>query len=200
MVEGRKGERMIIIMGRAGTGKTSLVNELVKRGYEKIKTCTTRPIRDGEEDGVDYFFLTDDQFHKYAQNNYFAEIKKYYTTEGEWLYGTPKVELLSSDEKSVIILTPDGVRAVKPLLDSRGIHYTVVLIGAKASVIKRRMIQRGDDMDEIIRRIRADDEDFEDCEEFVNFTLSNAGSIQDLANELERKLQELKEDNDGSCD
>lgn len=191
---------MIIIMGRAGTGKTSLVNELVKRGYEKIKTCTTRPIRDGEEDGVDYFFLTDDQFRKYAQNNYFAEIKKYYTTEGEWLYGTPKVELLSSDEKSVIILTPDGVRAVKPLLDSRGIQYTVVLIGAKASVIKRRMIQRGDDMDEIIRRIRADDEDFEDCEEFVNFTLSNAGSIQDLANELERKLQELKEDNDGSCD
>lgn len=200
MVEDRKGERMIIIMGRAGTGKTSLVNELVKRGYEKIKTCTTRPIRDGEEDGVDYFFLTDDQFRKYAQNNYFAEIKRYYTTEGEWLYGTPKVELLSSDEKSVIILTPDGVRAVKPLLDSRGIQYTVVLIGAKASVIKRRMIQRGDDMDEIIRRIRADDEDFEDCEEFVNFTLSNAGSIQDLANELERKLQELKEDNDGSCD
>ena len=191
---------MIIIMGRAGTGKSSLVSELEKRGYEKIKTCTTRPIRDGEEDGVDYFFLTDDQFRKYAQNNYFAEIKKYYTTEGEWLYGTPKVELLSSDDKSVIILTPDGVRAVKPLLDSHGIQYTVVLIGAKASVIKRRMIQRGDNMDEIIRRIRADDEDFEDCEEFVNYTLSNAGSIEDLANELERKLQELKEDNDGSCD
>ena len=156
----------------------------------QIKTCTTRPIRVGEEDGVDYFFLTDEQFQKYAQNNYFAEIKRYETTEGVWWYGTPKVDLLGSDEKSVIILTPDGVRSIKPLLDSNNVKYTVVLLGAKASVIKRRMIQRGDEMDEVIRRIRADDEDFEDCEELVNLTLSNAEDhgIPALADELEERL------------
>ena len=181
---------MIIIMGRAGTGKSSLVSELEKRGYEKIKTCTTRPIRPGEEDGVDYFFLSDDQFKKYAENNFFAEIKKYNTADGVWWYGTPRVELLGSDEKSVIILTPDGVRSVKPLLDKNNIKYTVVLLGAKASVIKRRMIQRGDEIDEVIRRIRADDEDFEDCEELVNLTLSNAEDhgIPALADELEERL------------
>lgn len=180
---------MIIIMGRAGTGKTSLVNELVNRGYEKIKTCTTRPIRPGEEDGVDYFFMSDEQFRKYMNNGVFAEIKRYETTDGVWWYGTPKVDLLGSYDKSVIILTPDGVRSVKPLLDSNNVDYKVILLGAKASLIKRRMVQRGDDMDEVIRRLQADETDFEDCSDIADYVISNDSSITELADKVENILE-----------
>ena len=109
--------------------------------------------------------------------------------DGTWWYGTPKVDLIGAYDKSVIILTPDGVRSVKPLLDNNGIRYIVILLGSKASVIKRRMILRGDDMNEIIRRIRADDEDFEDCEDIIDYIISNDSSttISELADEVENK-------------
>ena len=50
----------IIIFGKTASGKSRIVNELVKRGYKKIVTTTTRPARKGEVDGIDYKFITDD--------------------------------------------------------------------------------------------------------------------------------------------
>ena len=52
----------IIIFGKTASGKSRVVNELVKRGYKKIVTTTTRPARKGEVDGIDYNFITDDEF------------------------------------------------------------------------------------------------------------------------------------------
>ena len=79
---------MIIIMGRAGTGKTSLVNELVSRGYEKIKTCTTRPIRVGEEEGVEYHFTDEEGFQALQSAGKIIEERAYHTFHGLWRYFT----------------------------------------------------------------------------------------------------------------
>ena len=44
----------VIICGRSGTGKSTLEEELIGMGYGRIISCTTRPPREGEKDGVDY--------------------------------------------------------------------------------------------------------------------------------------------------
>lgn len=102
----------IIIFGKTASGKSRIVNELVKRGYKKIVTTTTRPARKGEVDGIDYNFITDDEFKELINTRYFAEWKKYDTVDGTWYYGSPLDEISRSDNKSIVILTPDGYRAV----------------------------------------------------------------------------------------
>ena len=56
---------MIFIAGKTCSGKTRIVSELCKKfGYKKIVTYTTRPIRDKEVDGVDYHFISEEEFEK----------------------------------------------------------------------------------------------------------------------------------------
>lgn len=55
---------MIILTGKSGSGKTTVARELEKHGFKRAVTCTTRPRRTGEEDGVDYHFLSSKQFEK----------------------------------------------------------------------------------------------------------------------------------------
>ena len=49
---------MILILGKNGAGKSYLLDHLAKKGFCKVVGYTTRPMRNGEVDGSDYFFLT----------------------------------------------------------------------------------------------------------------------------------------------
>lgn len=53
---------LVIIVGASGTGKSTLQKNLEKGGYKKIITYTTRPPREGEQDGIDYHFVDDTTF------------------------------------------------------------------------------------------------------------------------------------------
>ena len=75
---------MLILVGKIGSGKTTVVNELVQNfGYEKAVTDTTRPKRPGEIEGVDYHFLTKEEFDKNKENGLYAETVTYNATFGE---------------------------------------------------------------------------------------------------------------------
>lgn len=66
---------MIEIIGKNGAGKSYLANKLYHLGFERNVGYTTRPIRDGEIDGIDYFFITKEKFEEYIAKNYFVEYK-----------------------------------------------------------------------------------------------------------------------------
>ena len=107
----------IIIFGKTASGKSRVVDELVKRGFKKIVTTTTRPARKSEVDGVDYNFISEEEYEQLINTRYFAEWKKYDTVEGVWHYGSPLDEISRADNKSIVILTPDGYRDIKDELD-----------------------------------------------------------------------------------
>lgn len=91
---------MLILVGKIGSGKTTVVNELVQNfGYEKAVTDTTRPKRPGEVEGVDYHFLTKEEFDKNKENGLYAETVTYNATFGEVSYGSKK-SLYTLDESS----------------------------------------------------------------------------------------------------
>lgn len=77
--------KIYIIDGKNGAGKTFLVDKLVSTGYEKSVNYTTRHMRMGEQDGVDYHFVDNVQFEKLIQDHFFAE----YQRRGNDYYGTP---------------------------------------------------------------------------------------------------------------
>lgn len=156
---------MIVLTGKSGAGKDTIKKELVKHyGYENIVTYTSRPKRRGEKNGVTYHFISDQEFKDKIEEGFFAEYKSYNVANGDtWYYGCSVRDIEHyEDEKAVIILTPQGVRDV---ISNVGITPKVIYLYANLETIKHRLNERGDDKEEIDRRISHDNEDFKGWED-----------------------------------
>ena len=137
---------MLVLVGPSASGKSAVVKELVKSyGLEKFITCTTRGMRVGEVDGVDYHFLTAEEFSKLYSNNEFIETVYY---NGNY-YGTLKKE---ANDNKVVILEPQGLNNFVKVLD----NVFAVFLQTDEEVLKTRMIGRGDSMLEVAKRLEND--------------------------------------------
>ena len=87
--------RIYAIVGKACAGKDSIVKELSNRTNLSIATSfTTRPMREGEHQGVEYNFIDNDTFMKLKDDNQIVEYTSYTVASGEvWYYGLTKEEL-----------------------------------------------------------------------------------------------------------
>ncbi len=154
------------IVGKTASGKTTLVDQLVKEyGYSKVVTYTTRPMRNGEVDGRDYHFVSDEDFSKMKENGEFLETTSYNTKFGRWSYGSKPEDYEGLDK--VVILNPDGLKALK----NSSVKCFVVYLSAKDETIRYRLDKRGDAKEEAERRIAADNEDFKCIESLCDVTL-----------------------------
>ena len=153
---------MIIIFGKTASGKTTIVNELVKNhGFHQIVTYTTRPIRPGEKQDETYHFISEEDFLSKIESGFFLEYKVYNTAFGKWYYGSAKEDYKKADEKTLVILTPDGYKDFIKLLPE--VPSTAIYIFSNRSTIKNRLKKRGDNDEEIVRRMSADEHDFADA-------------------------------------
>lgn len=178
---------MIIFLGRTASGKDTVVNQLVsKHGYRKITTYTTRGMRKGEKQGITYHYVSEEEFKQKIRDGFFAEWKSYDTAEGVWYYGAALEDLEKADDKSVIILTPEGFRDVK---DRLGDGVSSIYIYANNSTIKKRLKARGDNKEEAERRFEKDCVDFKGVEsEADKIVYNNDGyNIDDII----RKILEI---------
>lgn len=182
----------IIILGKTASGKSRIVDELAKQGYKKIVTTTTRPARKGEIDGVDYNFISEEEFKELINTRYFAEWKKYDTVDGTWYYGSPLDEISRLDNKSIVILTPDGYRDIKDELDD----HIAIYIYANNKTIRSRLSNRGDKKEEADRRIKQDNKDFKDAEFLADriFYNNEDKDIGDLVDEICKYLKTREEE------
>lgn len=180
---------MIILIGKTASGKTVIREELIRRGYSGIITYTSRPVRKGEKQDVTYHFISEEEFKQKIANDFFAEYKTYDTVFGKWYYGSALEDLENADEKSVIILTPDGYRDVVDKLSKKPIS---IYIYANNSTIKKRLKKRGDNKEEAQRRIEHDNEDFKDVENMVDkIVYNNDGTdINDVVDKILKYLEE----------
>lgn len=181
---------MVIIMGKTSSGKDIVVNELItKHGFRKCVTYTTRPMRDGEVQDITYHFITEDDFKHKIRENFFAEYKSYDTEFGIWYYGVALEDVENADDKTVIILTPNGYRDVIKKVKNKP---KSIYIYANNSTIKERLINRGDDPKEAQRRLEHDNIDFKGVETEVDkIVYNNKGSnINDVVNKILKYLEE----------
>ena len=98
--------KILIIMGKSGAGKDTLARALTQALLESemIVSCTTRPIRDNEQNGVDYHFLTHDEFAEQINNGEMIEA----TIFNDWCYGT-SINNLSKDKLNIAFLICGGL-------------------------------------------------------------------------------------------
>jgi guanylate kinase len=150
--DGAQGKRglLFIVSAPSGTGKTTLVERLVKitPNLWMSRSYTSRAARAGERDGVDYNFITRDQFEKMAQENEFLEWADIY---GNY-YGTAAADteqLLAGGEDVVLVIDVQGARQVR----SRGLeNIGIFVLPPSAQALEQRLRGRSKDSEEQIRR------------------------------------------------
>lgn len=83
--------KIVYLMGKSSTGKDTIFKELLRGGTMEVKTIvpyTTRPIRVGEQDGVEYYFTDEDGFLQLKEDGKVIEDREYHTCHGLWRYFT----------------------------------------------------------------------------------------------------------------
>ena len=142
---------MIVLTGASASGKTVTALDLQKRhGLVKAITTTTREKRVGETDGVEYFFITKEEFQKRLAENKFVEHSIY---NGNY-YGCGADQI--SDNK-IVVLDPNGLHSFLKLKDKNIVSFLLI---ADESTRKARMESRGDKEANIKQRIENDVNDF----------------------------------------
>lgn len=138
---------MIVLAGASASGKTEVAKLLAKKyGITKIVTTTTREKRTGEVDGVDYFFVSKEEFEKMILEDKFVE----YTLYNGQMYGSTKDQI--ANDKCVVI-DPAGLRSYIALGNKNIVTF---YLEADEKTRIERMVQRGDDPDKIKSRIEND--------------------------------------------
>lgn len=170
---------MLVLCGGSGSGKTTIMKVLTnKYGYNRLVTFTTRPMRDGEIDGVDYHFIDSKTFDALCAGDFFAETTSYKVANDEiWEYGTAKKDI--TDDK-IVILNPSGLKELKK---DKTLDIIAFRLFASYGEIWNRLRERGDHSDEAARRMEADKKDFEDINEYIDFAINTGGrySIDEMA-------------------
>ena len=174
---------MLVLVGESASGKDYIKQTLVEEyGFKPLITYTSRPMRDGEKQHSTYHFISEEDFKKKINEHFFAEWKKYKTTEGVWYYGTALEDYYRADENSIVILTPDGVKD----LQDKNIKMYIVYIYANLRTRMQRLSLRGDNQEEAERRIKADEYDFQGIEALVDHITRNhfSDDIYDVTDDI----------------
>lgn len=143
---------MIILVGASASGKTATALELQRKyGLIKAVTTTTREMRAGEHNGVDYFFISRKEFLDRNKKGLFVETTLY----NDNFYGCGVDQV---DDNRIIVLDPNGLHAFKALNDD---HVISFLIECNEKQREARMRSRGDKEEKITQRLENDVIDFD---------------------------------------
>ena len=158
---------IIVLIGESASGKSTIEKELVNRGFKKIVSYTTRPIRKNEKDGVDYHYINKEDFLDKFKNGFFAE----HTIYNEWYYGIATDDCI---DDAVVVVEPHGFRQLKQI-DGMNIISFYIQVDERERLV--RMVKRGDNLLEVFRRIFSDQGVFQFIENEVDYVIDNNSNI-----------------------
>lgn len=179
-------------MGKSASGKDSIYRELMKHfSFEKIIMYTTRPMRQGEENGVQYWFTDVERFRSLEAEGRVIESRCYETIQGPWIYYTVDEGIVGQESKKDYLMI-GTLESYNKMLRYYGAEVMVPLYLEVADglrlqrAVDREKQQDSPDFSEVCRRYLADEEDFSEEK------LQQAGIRQRFYNEnMEHCLEEL---------
>lgn len=189
--------KIITISGKSASGKNYIFNSLLKKypSLIPVVTHTTRPKRDGEVHGRDYFYTNSKEFMEMIGSGEIFEFREYNTKSGKWYYGTSTSQIdLKSDNIYIAIV---DIKGLKEYISQFGANNIVsYYIKADAGIRLLRMLKRETDIDEekkneMIRRFESDNIDFKRAEDFCRYTVYN-NCQEDLDMTLELLSYEIE--------
>ena len=141
---------LLVISGFAGTGKGTLVQELLKRydNYALSVSATTRDPRPGEEDGVHYFFKTKEEFEQMIQEKKLIEYACYV---GNY-YGTPKEYVQEQLENGKDVILEIEIQGALKIKEQFPETLLLFMVPPSAQVLEDRLRGRGTETEEVLQK------------------------------------------------
>ena len=173
--------KLIVISGPSGAGKSTVVfNAIGDRNDSCFSTSvTTRQPRPGEEDGREYFFISQEEFDKMVEEGELLEHAQYVNNS----YGTPKSYVLSklNEGMNVILdIEVQGARQVKAKLPEA---VTVFVVPSSLTELERRLRSRGTETEEtVIARLNRARQEYKEAD-FYEYIIIN-DDVEKAADEL----------------
>ncbi|MDY6905646.1 MAG: guanylate kinase [Thermodesulfobacteriota bacterium] len=146
----RRHGRLFIVSAPSGAGKTTLCNAIVNRFPDMIESVshTTRPPREGETHGTDYFFIDKDTFENGIDNNRWLEWAQ---VHGNY-YGTAADFIETNLARGVNVLLNIDVQGARQIFDRYRDSIGIFIMPPSMAELRRRLESRGKDSPEAIER------------------------------------------------
>lgn len=161
---------MIVLIGESGSGKTTILNELEKKGFQKAIDYTTRSRRQDDVMATEYRFISKKEFEQLWQEGKLLQ-RAVYNNE---FYGLSAEAI--QEENTCCIQIVDSIVDIKAKLQELGItnkRIVVFYIYVPAEERTKRMLARGDSIDKIQERLALDKEKFKDAKKVSDYIIEN---------------------------
>ena len=174
----------------SASGKDTICHKLEKDNFKRVITYTTRPPRDNEKDGVDYNFISKEEFDNLIENGNMIEYHTYNTAFGTWYYGSSNLNIDLNKHDYIIILTLEGARE---FINYYGANNCIIFyIDCPRKIRESRAESRPNfNKNEWERRLITDKEDFSEkniCE-VANFKIRNYNkAISNVVKEIKQDI------------
>lgn len=188
-----KTDRIIILLGKSASGKDSILKYLQhKHNFNPVISYTTRPIRENEINGKDYYFIKNKDFVEMLQNDQFIETREYSTCfnnkQDVWYYGISKEEFENKFNKICIV----DLTGQKEIIKYYGKENVLsIYIDVDDKIREKRAKSRGSfSQSEWDRRLKDDNKKFKNIK--YDYIVNNNESMESCLENIENILR--KED------
>ena len=187
-----KAKKIFALLGYSSVGKDTILKQVLKDmdDVKPIISTTTRPMRKGETEGVEYYFIDDTEFFRRGTD--FVEQRIYHTKVKEngveknatWRYGIERMEL-EKDDYLIVIVDSVGYKELKNYVGNNKI--VPIFISAPQEELKARALARGDLEVEVDRRLK------DDYERFMDFRVRTVyHEVKNTNGRLEEAIKEVE--------
>lgn len=148
----KRNGTMFIFSGPSGCGKSTIIKRVLQEldNIQLSVSVTTRGMREGEEEGKDYYFISEEKFKELVENK---ELYEYVESDFGPKYGTPKEpvnKLLADGEDIILDLDYPGVQQLRALAGER--VKAVSIIPPSLKILRERLVNRATDTMDVIER------------------------------------------------
>lgn len=185
MIKQKKNGNLIIISGTTCAGKGTVIRKLLENHNDLLLSTsyTSRPMREGDVDGVDYYFISKEEFERKIQNDDFLE---YAVVHYGDYYGTPKKEVLELLDSGKDVILEIDVQGAKLIKEKYPETILIFIMAPSMSEVKRRIKMRGfENNQQIINRFEKAYKEINEVNKY-NYIIVN----EDLAESV-RKVEAI---------
>lgn len=179
---------IVVLLGKSGTGKTTLETQLSRLGFNRIISYTTRKPRPGEIDGVHYNFVDENQFKQLIKNNILME----WAIHANNYYGSPRPV---GHSQHVIVMETEGLEQIKKIYGKQVIS---VYVETPGNIANERATDRlgevtTEDLMELNIRNKDEDEKFNHIEDKIDLIVDGSTLVKVNAINILKLVRDEKE-------
>lgn len=185
---GSRPPLLVVLSGPSGAGKDAALDELARRGhrFHRVVTCTTRPPRENERDGIDYFFVSDAEFDELVRTGGLLEHAVVYGHRS----GVPRQQVVDKLREGMDVYVRTDVQGAASIKELAPEAVLVFIAPASLEELEERVRARNsDDEERVRRRLATAREEMARQGEFEYVIVNEPGRLEETVDRLATVLE-----------